>query len=746
MSYGVKYQLEFSDVLGFGKKIEILKKDYTGEIYPMIGGANPVSISWQSSDDFYKPIIGSKCQLSLMVTDDVSYDDFYKFDEREYKVIIYYAKSQGEIYSDRVTADGGIVESVECVNDTLNNFLSYSQQYDERVENDGGVVDSISCVSDAINDGNYYEWSAYWSGFLVVDRYREKLISKPFGVTFNAFDGLGTLNNFSAPVKRNYDGTGVVNYYKDAERIDLILDNLGLDLEVHYMNDIESDKITGGNPNRLFFPEFRSIEPGLTELIKGYDIPLAKDQLAILLSTYNMRIFQSMNKWHVVEATNLFDKYVKDEIFNQVDGSGTVPTGIRNKISTQLQDTKKEFLKLHKYDTSGAFVETTEENVLFEVPAKLTPVKSDLVVEYLQGINEITTQSKNLNRTKAFFNAGFEYGSTGFQLSGTDIDGTTFPSTVNPIIGVVDDDNSYQGTQSLKMLTDVRASNETCFMLDNTEVGDVLNGINPEDEILKYSFSMQYKFVFDTSDDTGILNSFIIRIRAQSINNPTNHWREYDIENKKWVDHPNTIDNIISQEDFNKWKELKFDFTNTDFNYSNSLGNVHLKIQIQRPDYPQGNTDYETTYFDNVLLRYEDNLSESEITSTSFIDNNKTFTTTKKVDRLFQEQIQLFKRSRDSFGVFTGTNLFKTNYEIQNQNIANDFREFVSRYTGTFRVNQVTPFSMHNRIWFNWATAQSDAQSTIVDGLTYNIKDAEIKIKSHIPNDDDDVTIDTVTK
>ena len=47
MAYGVKYRLEFSDVLGYGKKIEILKKDYTGDILPMIGGANPVSISWQ---------------------------------------------------------------------------------------------------------------------------------------------------------------------------------------------------------------------------------------------------------------------------------------------------------------------------------------------------------------------------------------------------------------------------------------------------------------------------------------------------------------------------------------------------------------------------------------------------------------------------------------------------------------------------------------------------------------------------
>ena len=124
MAYGVKYRLEFSDVLGYGKKVEILKKDYTGEILPMIGGANPVSISWQSTNDFYNPIIGSKCQLNLFVTDDVSYDDFYKFDEREYKVVVYYNQTQGGLYSDRVTDDGGNIESIECVDNAIDLTLT----------------------------------------------------------------------------------------------------------------------------------------------------------------------------------------------------------------------------------------------------------------------------------------------------------------------------------------------------------------------------------------------------------------------------------------------------------------------------------------------------------------------------------------------------------------------------------------------------------------------------------------------
>ena len=36
MAYGVKYRLEFSDVLEHGKKVEILKKNYTGAVLPMV--------------------------------------------------------------------------------------------------------------------------------------------------------------------------------------------------------------------------------------------------------------------------------------------------------------------------------------------------------------------------------------------------------------------------------------------------------------------------------------------------------------------------------------------------------------------------------------------------------------------------------------------------------------------------------------------------------------------------------------
>ncbi len=134
MAYGVKYRLEFSDVLGNGKKIEIEKDGFSGTVLPLVGTAEPVVIKWDGDEDFYSPIIGSTCTLNLFVTDEVQYENFYAFDEEEFKVKIYYK-----------------------------------------------------------DDANVYQ--LYWVGFIVTDSYKQALSSPPYQITIQAHDGLGLLDS-----------------------------------------------------------------------------------------------------------------------------------------------------------------------------------------------------------------------------------------------------------------------------------------------------------------------------------------------------------------------------------------------------------------------------------------------------------------------------------------------------------------------------------------------------------------------
>lgn len=152
MAYGVKFRLEFSDDNLKGKKIEILKDGYTGTVYDLIGTSNPVEINWDSDDDFYNPIIGSTCNINLFVTDSTNYDDFYEFDEREYKVKISYKDAS----------------------------LNYQ---------------------------------TYWEGWLLVDQFKEAVTSTPYEITLTAYDGLGSLEGFSMPIDLTSTASKDLMYY-----------------------------------------------------------------------------------------------------------------------------------------------------------------------------------------------------------------------------------------------------------------------------------------------------------------------------------------------------------------------------------------------------------------------------------------------------------------------------------------------------------------------------------------------------
>lgn len=724
MAYGVKYRLIFSDVLGNGKKVEILKKDYTGDVLPMIGGANPVQISWQSSDDFYKPIIGSKCTLSLLVTDSVSYDDFYKFDEREYKVVVSYAKSQGEIYADRVEADGGTCESFECVDNVLNNFETISTYYQNRVVEDGGEVESLSCVADAITDDNFYRWGAYWSGFLVVDRYKEKMTTPPFGITINAFDGLGTLNNFDSPICYNNDNAPTLK--TNLTRIQEILENLDLDLDIYIAADINQNLIGTENGLESSF----TLSFGYSELKGDFDLYTAKEMLEIILITFNCRIYQSFSRWYIVEASNIFDYYVKDQIFNEVQSTGVVPTGIRNRITTQLENTKKEFIDFRTYDKDGTSLGTERLPVLYDNNNELKAINNDLAREYLQPISEVVNIGVYPKTKTSFYNSGFEYGSYDWNIDGIRSVTPPFP-VITPYAEIATDEISFKGRRSMKLTDDAPTSGQSVCFDFTTDT------FNPQNVLYDdFTFKLKYYIKFLSSAASGVTSTFQFAITTSDADG----LKSWNAEDKTFQSGVTYVNEITVTE------------ANVFINYSTTLSNEGLNIgsstsraiSLKIYNTVCSATDYETTYFDNVEIeqkKAEAQTADQNFTSKLANTGTKTSIKTRK-SRPFIFPINF--RTREHFGIWNGVNLFRGTTDIVNQNIANDFREFLTRYEGTFRNLKVQPLSMHNKVWFYWTGFETDPQSTIIDGLKYDVKNASFKLKSHLPNDDDDVDIDFI--
>ena len=244
MAYGVKYRLEFSDNEENGKKIEIWKDGYVGQAKTVIGGAEPITIKWNAQNDIYSPIIGSTAIINLVVTDDVTYDDFYSADEREYQVKVFYK-------------DGS---------DT---------------------------------------YQLYWIGWLVADRYKEVIQSTPYSLQLNAIDGLGTLNSFDSPLYyKDISGDDretalpPINYIAD------ILGNLDLGLSIYTSNELEHRTLGSGNNiyDQMWEAVGTNPRPAYA-LTKKFKVQNAKFVLEQILNYTHSRIFQSYGRWYVINKS-----------------------------------------------------------------------------------------------------------------------------------------------------------------------------------------------------------------------------------------------------------------------------------------------------------------------------------------------------------------------------------------------------------------------------------------------------------
>ena len=289
-----KFELYFSDQNNRPVLVQILKKNYDGDVFNLVGTSNPVEVIWDSDDDIYSPIRGSRCKLNLLITDFSEFDDFYKTDEREYRVDIYYYNSAGDVY-----------EELELRPDLVK--VNYDAEF-----------------------GKALFWEPYWSGFIVVDRWQEAMTTTPYEVTLEAIDGLGTLEGFDAPgpFKNNFfetateflDPTKTLFYY-----LLEILKKTGHRFDLKIANDIRKfDSSTDTISDKFALTEQSTIFHDITI----NDIPLynqnldfrnCKEVLEFILRLTNSRIFQSYGCWYIISNSNLID--------NTIDQQTVCPSG-----------------------------------------------------------------------------------------------------------------------------------------------------------------------------------------------------------------------------------------------------------------------------------------------------------------------------------------------------------------------------------------------------------------------------------
>lgn len=650
MAYGVKFRLEFSDDNLKGKKVEILKDGYTGSVLALVGTENPVEISWDQDDDFYNPIIGSTCTLNLYVTDSTNYDDFYTSDEREYKVKVSY-KDASDVYQ------------------------------------------------------------TYWEGWLLVDQFKEAVITKPFPITLSAYDGLGSLGGFTMPIDLTSTASKDLMYY-----IYNILNNINLGFDIYISNDIQKDGASGSDYT-IYDQSTVTSDAFLKDGVGTRD---AKDALEQILKFTNARIFQSYGRWYIINNSSYSEQSVKDSSASTANG-GTIPTGIRASETSSLQSNGTESIKYFIYNSSGVYQSTSTVDILSQVPSDLQPLGGNLTKEYLRPLKEYILE---VNTNDGFFdtdritNGGFEHAATGWTLTNSSID-TSF---------------SFKGDRSLKTTSVVTSASSTTEVVRNTNAIDVSSNSERADTLTINNY-------FDST--SGNSRGFRFQIKIVEVGpgaSDTYYWNQ---SSGAWTTSATTNSQDVDTN--RRWKKYTY---NLDPYPSGNTGSYELTLYLHNAYQTSSTSGFTEMYYDSIQLEYKafDGTSRTDIFSKFDLLQ---FQRERTADLSGVKLSGGFYLTNDKYGKISGnyyrsrdkTNYLKSIEKITSQQVINDFRNFVIRYEGDLYNNNTNPIGLHNKVWINFGTSTlQEPVSCYIDGMTYNVKKNLYSAIMHVPNQDDDQT------
>ena len=703
MAYGVKFRLDFEDHEGNGKRLDILKDGYTGEILPLIGGADPVKIKWDGDDDFYSPIIGSTCNISLYATDETNYDDFFNEPEREYKVNVYTAQTTTDAFKNRTQNDGGIVEADNCVNSNFIGYLDTETAFNERVLDDGGTVEGNGCIAKQLTVETDDNYTLFWTGWLLSDQFAEVMAPNPQPVNLTAIDGLGDLDNFFVDNTYYSIAFSQLNF-TIGEIICKALDNTDLGIDVLLNNDIDILDFFPTGRSNLYTEEILNNENIF--LSDDYEFFNVKEFLENILKNINARVFQANGNWVVLNNST----YGEEAVIQYVKQYGLDNEEIPDGIGTMRQEYLKgdiERLYFKRFNSSGTLQGDYNHQGLRTVRTDLQPIDQNLTREAERGYKAVRFK---LPPVKAYLeysrDVGFEYQNT------THWSITNGSFTTNEI--------ALNGNRSFKTTATNSGSTPTNLAISGNYPANLVKG------------KLSLNFYYDTNNatqSTTLFNRFWCQLVYLSA-----PYQYYDVANENWTTTAKYFFFETDKDDADKWVNRTLDVNGTP-----PLGYSYVQLRIYGPTNYLNN--YQGVYIDNV--NYTVDLEDTAISERLLTQDSTTnkIINESEIERTLNRGVVGYTDIYDASDIFS----FKTANQATAKQQLNDFRNTVMRYEGTLYNNQTAPLTPMDKIRINFTNFSEDA-SLIIDGLTYSLKTNKYDLIAHKPNQDGDTAATETTR
>ena len=747
MAYGELYRTKFFDVDDNCFFLQILKKNYTDAASSnLILAKNPIEITFQQDNDFFKPIIGSSCRLKFLIDETTggnawnnedtqwnvadflwnasgSTDFLEPVDDREFKVQIWYEVANGTTTG--VNADGNLLQ------DTSNNFtdIKKGDLVISGTGNNNALVTStqLSGATVLTVDTNsfftsvsteYKIFRKYWVGFILQDNYNLPIQDFPFTIDLYASDLIGTLDGY------DYELTtarpSAFEAIRECLRKINLQDGIGttgnsLDFSYKFLCRIfpqfsNATSAAKGNPFATTF--INNVQAFQDENQNNLD---CKFILASLISMFNCRIFQHEGTWTIISndalALSSFDDsggtYNKEFITYAKDGTNESLFSITNPVtlvdSTQnastLQPMNKDLRQRIKRPAIRHKVNIRIDETLLD---KIT-----------NGDFETTTAPTGSIPADAYNVNGSSW---------------TIPDTTN--VFAVDVNTAtfgiqtYQGDKCLLIKgNDAGSSGQT--LVATNETASISNTFAKS----KLSFAIQAVL---TSGEIPIQHNTHFRLSIGT--SPTYY---YNFNSNSWQ--VSSTQGVAQMSIAEKWVKFEFDIEPPPVTGT-------LKIEIYRPDEVDNTTL--RTYLDEFIFTAK---TDAKYYSTLTSIQNNTFANNNGVIKPIDVRFGQIEDTSYSNTLTDSSGNVAVVFQHFDYNFAEDLETLISRlrlndmavnnnlYEGTFRKNKesnnfLTPVDMLTFIRFNFSTFSENTDQQAIDNLQYQVSENRFKLKTHTPN------------
>jgi hypothetical protein len=604
------------------------------------------------------------------------------------------------------------IRGSEC---KINLFETDDTNYDNFYEEDEREYQVKVFYKDTSNN-----YQLFWIGWLVTDSFREAVTTKPFPITLTALDGLGTLSGFDMPLSTTSSSIQTGRYY-----ITECLNNLDLELDIYVSQDIFIR-----NPGSTIYSvyDIMNITPYNLQKEK-LDINDAKHTLEQILKITNARIFQSYGRWYIINNSSYSDQAVKDASSSTAQG-GTIPTGIRASEASSLVTNGTELPKFVIYNYQGTYQSTSNIDVLYKLPANLTPLENSLTKEYLRPLKRfnITHQVSQYLKTNftVLQNSGFENGLANW---------STYTSTSTTSPGALSSEFSKQGNNSFKN-DQTQTSTNTRKTLSYSQGYGATNNPNRGHTLKINSY---FESTSSYSSTTEFSFRWQVRIEDETPIPPTDPTYYWNNSSESWTTTATINTQVADNAD--AWEEFSYDLGS--FPYT---GTLYIDLYEPRTSV---SGHLEAIYYDNITMNMDIKDGDKRTPLFAEIDGfqySRIKTSSGDTGVLELTDLQLSSNDYRNTNIFQAirprddnASFVKSLEQIISQQVINDYRTNSIRYEGKLYNLENKPMGLHNKIWIDFgATILREPVSCILDSMTYNVKRNSYEVIMHIPNQDDD--------